>query len=104
MQIPVVIEPIGDGQFRTHSFPPFTAVADGRTSDEAIAKVRPELIKEVEAGKRLMMVDLDVPPVNPLMAMAGSLKDCPLFDDWQEAIREYRRELDTEEGIELETE
>ncbi len=46
MQIPIVIEPIGDGQIPTHSFPPFTAVAEGRTSEEAIAKVRGKVTKK----------------------------------------------------------
>ncbi len=58
MQIPIVIEPIGDGLIPAHSFPPFTAVAEGRTSEEAIAKVRTELTKEVESGKRYVMVEL----------------------------------------------
>jgi hypothetical protein len=35
----------------------------------------------------------------PWLAMAGWLKDDPLFDEWQPAIREYRRQCDIEEGI-----
>lgn len=100
MQIPVVIEPIGDGQFRAHSFPPFTAVAEGRTSEEAVSKVRAELGKEMESGKRYVMVEVGANEDNPWLAMAGSLKDNPLFDEWQAAIQEFRRQRDIEDGIE----
>ena len=100
MQIPIAIEPIGDGQFRAHSFPPFTAVAEGRTSDEAVSKVRTELSKEVESGKRYVMIEMGTKEENPWLAMAGSLKDNPLFDEWQSAIQEFRRQRDVEDGIE----
>jgi hypothetical protein len=33
--------------------------------------------------------------------MAGSLKDNPLFDEWQAAIREFRDQVNLEEGIEV---
>ena len=100
MQIPVAIEPIGDGQFRAQSFPPFPAVADGSTRDEAVSKVQAEVNKQVEQGKEVVMVEVPAKEPNPLMAMAGWLKDDPLYDAWQAEIREYRRQLDIAEGIE----
>jgi hypothetical protein len=100
MQIPVAIEPLGDGQFRAQSVPPFTAVAEGQTTEEAISKVRAELNKEVAAGKRLVLVDVAAKEENPWLAMAGWLKDDPLFDEWQAAIKENRRQRDIEDGIE----
>lgn len=101
MQIPVAIEPISGGQFRAQSLPPFTAVAEGRTSDEAIAKVRAELNKEVEAGKRVVLVDLSAKEENPWLAMAGWLKGDPLFDEWRAEVEAYRRQCDIEAGIDL---
>src|SRR5690348_6230114 len=79
MQIPVVVEPIGGKQFRAQSVPPFTAVAEAGTSDEAISKIRAELKKEVEGGKRIVMIEIGAKEENPLLAMAGWLKDDPLF-------------------------
>jgi hypothetical protein len=99
MQIPVAIEPTGSGGFRAQSVPPFTSVAEGQTSDEAISKVRAELNKEVAAGKRLVLVDVAANEDNPWLAMAGWLKDDPMFDEWQAAIRENRRQRDIEDGI-----
>ncbi len=34
---------------------------------------------------------------HPLMQFAGIFENDPMFDEWQEAIREYRRKLDLEE-------
>lgn len=38
-------------------------------------------------------VDLPL-QANPWLAGAGMFRDDPLFDDWQQAISEYRREVD----------
>lgn len=100
MQVPVVVEPVGTGQFRAQGLPPFTAVAVGNTSEEAISKVRAELNKEIQAGKRLVLVDVGAKEENPWLAMAGWLKDDPLFDEWQAEIKENRRKRDIEDGIE----
>jgi len=100
MQIPVVVEPIGANQFRAQSVPPFTAVAEAGTSDEAISKVRAELKKEIEGGKRIVMVEVGAKEENPWLAMAGWLKDDPMFDEWQAAIQEHRTERNIEDGIE----
>jgi hypothetical protein len=101
MQVPVVIETIGEGQFRAKSFPPFTAVAEGKTTEEAISKVRAELNKEVEAGKSVVMVEIGTQKENPWLAIAGSLQDNPLVDEWKAAMEEYRHQCDVEAGIDL---
>jgi hypothetical protein len=99
MQIPVVIEPIAAGQFRASGVAPFTSVAEGKTSDEALANLRGELEKEVRNGKQVVLLNVGDTEVNPWLAIAGSLKDSPLFDEWQAAIREYRHQCDIEAGI-----
>ena len=101
MQIPVAVEPTVSGQFRAHSFPPFTAVAEGKTSDEAVLKLRQELSKEIETGKRLVMLDVPADEENPWPAMSGWLKDDPLFDDWRAEVEAYRHQCDIEAGIDL---
>jgi hypothetical protein len=100
MQIPVAIEPTGAGQFRAQSLPPFTSVAEGQTSEEAISKVRAELNKEVEAGKRVVMVEISTQEDNPWLKMAGWLKDDPLFDEWRAEVEAYRHKCDVEAGVE----
>jgi len=101
MQIPVIIEPTSSGQFRAQGLPPFTAVAEGPTSDAALAKLRENLAKEFQGGKRLVMLEVPGVEVNPWIAMTGWLKDDPYFDEWQAAIEENRRQSDLEAGIDL---
>lgn len=100
MQIPIAIEPIGDGQFRAQSFPPFPAVANGSTRDEAVSKVQAEVNKQVEQGKEVVMVEVGAKADNPWLRMAGRLKDNPLFDEWRAEVEAYRRQCDIEAGIE----
>jgi hypothetical protein len=101
MQIPIVVEAIGSEHFRAQGLPPFTAFAEGATSDEAVSKVREQLHREIEAGKRVVMVEIPSKEENPWLALAGSLKDNPLYDEWRAAIEEFRRERDIEDGIDV---
>jgi hypothetical protein len=100
MHVPVSIEPTAHGGFRAQSLPPFTAVAEGKTSEEAISKVRAELSKEIEAGKRIVMVEVGTKEDNPWLKMAGWRKDDPQFDEWRAEVEAYRRQCDIEAGIE----
>lgn len=102
MQIPVAIEPIPLGGFRAESAPPFTVVAEGSTREEAVAKVRDELNKQLERGKEIVMVEVGSAAENPWLRMAGRLKDSPIFDEWRAEVEAYRRQCDIDAGIEYE--
>ena len=45
-----------------------------------------------ERGSELLSVAAE----HPLAPYAGMFKDNPLFDAWQQAIDDYRREMDAE--------
>jgi hypothetical protein len=100
MQVPISIEPTGLGGFRAQSVPPFTAVAEGSTREEAVSKVRAELNKQLEQGKEVVMVEVGTKEENPWLKMAGRLKDNPLFDEWRAEVEAYRRQCDSEAGVE----
>ncbi len=102
MQIPVAIEPIPLGGFRAASGSPFMVVAEGSTREEAVAKVRDELNRQLERGKDVVMIEVGAEAENPWLKMAGRLKDNPLVDEWRAAVEEYRRQRDIEDGIEYE--
>jgi len=104
MQIPALVEPAGPGRFKASSVRPFTSVAEGGTREEVIARIRVELAEEVEADKNIVMVEVQTKEENPWLRIAGSLKDCPMFDEWREAVEEYRRQCDIEAGIDYEAE
>jgi hypothetical protein len=55
-------------------------------------KMRP-LVQEIEELKKAVGEKKS----NPWLAMAGMFKDDPLFDEWQAAIAEYRREQEKED-------
>lgn len=100
MQIPVAVEPTAMGGFRAESVPPFSAVAEGSTREEAVSKIEVELNKQVEQGK-VAVVEVRGKANNPWSRIAGSLKDNPLLDEWKAAMEEFRRRCDLEAGIDL---
>lgn len=99
MQIAVAVEPIPLGGFRAASAAPFTVSAEGTTREEAVAKVRTELNKQLEQGN-VVLIEVGPALENPWLKMAGSLKDDPVVNEWRVAVEEYRRERDIEAGIE----
>jgi hypothetical protein len=100
MQIPVIVEPTQSGQYRAHAPQPLTSVGEGPTSEAALAKLREALEKELQKGKQIVLMDLPGEEANPWLAMAGSLKDNPLYDEWRAAMEENRDQSDREAGIE----
>src|SRR4051812_879334 len=99
MQIPITVESIGSDTFRAQGVPPLAVMAEGRTSDEAVAKLSEKIRADIADGIELVKVE-PREGQNPWVAMAGSLKDNPLLDEWRAAIEEYRRQCDQAAGIE----
>jgi len=68
------------------------------TLEERVSHVEQDLAKLKSKVDRLPAKDdpaVDLPKgVNPWLSGAGMFRDDPLFDDWQRAIAEYRREVD----------
>ena len=94
MTSPVTIE-WGGGTFRARDGA--GAATEGLSLGEAVARL------EAETGPPSPpRVIAPLPPLapgeHPFAAMAGSLKDHPLFDDYVRAIEEYRRGVDDAEG------
>jgi hypothetical protein len=90
MQITVLIEPTpGDG-FRARSAEPLAASAEGATRDEAIGRLRDELVSRLAHGAEILAIDLPATP-HPWLPFAGTLAGDPLLADWSAAIAEHRR-------------
>ena len=60
---------------------------------EAFAKLTPE-----QRTLLLQQLSAEMPDAER-SAAAGSLKDDPLYDEWVEAMADYRRRVDEDEGI-----
>ena len=92
--IPVLIEPIANNGFRATGGLPFEITVEGATRDEALGRLRAEIDKRMARGA--IVVPLEITPTedHPWIQGAGMFRDNPLFDKWQEAISEYRRQVD----------
>lgn len=94
MQIPILIEPLSDHCYRATSSAPLALTAEAATPDDALTQLRQLVLDRLVEGAKY--VALDVPVEDPWRRFAGSLRDNPLFDDWVEAMREYREKVDSE--------
>jgi predicted RNase H-like HicB family nuclease len=96
MIIPILIEPMGDQGFLATGGPPLDVSAQGVTREEALGRLREAIEQRMKAGA--VLVPLEVAAAeegpNPWVQAAGMFQDDPLFDQWQTAIAEYRREID----------
>ena len=86
MDIPVLIEPLDAGRFRARTGEPLNLTAEADTAEAALADVRRQWQARQAAGVRMDKLD----DGNPLAALSGCMKDSPRFDEWVEAIKEYR--------------
>lgn len=91
MQIPVVIEPIGDNLFRAQGPEPFGFAAEGSTSEEALRNLRNQIEQGAAAGKQVVMMEVPQGTIGPKADIIGIFKDNPLFDEWQKIIEQRRQ-------------
>lgn len=89
MKIPILIEAAGV-RFRASTGELFVARAEGDSPEEALELMKRQIEHRVQ-GARIEMFELPNGE-NPWLAGAGMLRDEPLFDDWQQAMADYRRE------------
>ncbi len=91
MRIPILIEPISDDRYRATGSEPFVGSVEAETPDAALAKMRQLIVDRLSRGA--CIAALDLPHVaNPWLEGAAIFRDDPLFDDWQQAIADYRRD------------
>lgn len=95
MQVPVLIEPIVGNGYRASGMFPLDFTVEGTTREEALQKLQQTIGDRLTNGAELITVQ--VPQAdNPWIRLEGIYKDDPLFDEWQAAIAEYRRQADQE--------
>ncbi len=92
MQIPVLIE-TGTYGYRATTGQPLALSADGATREEALGQLRKAMKTRLGAGAEIAPLEV-ASSEHPLAPYAGMYKDNPLFDAWQQAIADYRRQAD----------
>jgi len=95
MQIPVLIESVANNGYRVTTGQPLALVAEGATREEALQQLRRALQDRLSAGAEIAPLEFPVPE-HPLAPYGGMFKDNPLFDAWQDAIAQNRRQADGE--------
>jgi len=90
MEIPIIVEPVGDKGFRASTGGLLGLEIEAPTRDEAVQKLRELIDRRLEAGAEVL--GLEIPgPAHPLARFAGMLRDDPLVESWKDAMAEYRR-------------
>jgi len=65
--------------------------AQGTTREEALARPREAIDHRMVDGSVGIPIEIETTEENPWDKVVGMFRDEPLFDEWQEAIAEYRR-------------
>lgn len=79
------------------------SVVHGATAEEALSRVQ-TLIQELLGKTQFVKVEVDAPEAqaaNPWLARAGMFADDPTWDDFLQAMADYRRQLDDQQEAEL---
>ncbi len=98
MQLPVMIEPVANTGYRASSGVGSGLSAEGATPDEALERLRALVVSRVAAGARIVGLEVSGHD-NPWLGVAGMYEKDPLFDDWQRAIAERRRQIDADPDV-----
>jgi 3',5'-cyclic AMP phosphodiesterase CpdA len=93
MRIPVLVEHVPGNGFRAQGGEPLAITAEGTTRAEAIARLKSLIADRLAVGAELISLDLDTSE-HPLAPVPGWSEDDPLLDEWQEAIEDFRRQVE----------
>ena len=88
MTISVFVEPSAKG-FRASTGSPLDLSAEAKTADEAVATVRKQFAAWLQAGGKL--VRLELTDVDAILEAVERLRNNPMFEEVEEDIRRYRR-------------
>jgi hypothetical protein len=92
MKIPILIEAAAGDRYRASVGEPFGGSAEGDSPEAVLQMIRQQIERRVAQGARI--ATLDVPNGdNPWLAGYGMFRDDPLFKEWQQAMADYRREV-----------
>ena len=96
MQITVLLEPMNGKGFRATGAQPFGLSAEGATREEALGKLQQEVQDRLKNGAEVVSLEVSDND-NPWLKAAGMYKDDPVFDEWQQAIAEYRDQIEKDD-------
>jgi hypothetical protein len=97
MAIQVLIEPVANNGFRAATGEPHCLAAEGSSQAEALRKLGELLDQRLQNSSQRPSPNAEARTNdNPWVKFAGMFRGDPHFDKWQQAIEEYRREVDAD--------
>jgi hypothetical protein len=98
MQIPVLIEPITGQRYRARGGEPFALSAEGNTREEALTKLKEQLVARLRNGTAIVPLEVPTDP-HPLAEFAGMFKDDPYFEEVLEIMAANRRKMERDPKV-----
>jgi predicted RNase H-like HicB family nuclease len=96
MEITVLMEPGEGNRVRATSLSLPGFVSEGASREEALARLG-QMIRDQLAHAEITKIEVQLPcDSHPLMALAGTWKDRPDLAEFEQNIREYRRQIDAD--------
>jgi hypothetical protein len=93
MDIPVLVEQVGEQKFVARSGEPFGLTAEGTSHAEAVSRLTDLLRARLANGARLDWIRL--PDVHPLARDAGTVDpNDPMYQEYLRGVAEFRRQMD----------
>ncbi len=94
MTMYALVENKPDGKYTASLIGWSDITAQGETEEEALAELRHSLTRQLKRA-RIVPLEVDLSQSdNAWLQMVGIFKDDPFFEEFQESISTYRRELD----------
>lgn len=97
MQITVLVEQMNGKVFRASCGEPFRLSAEADTRAEVLAKLKADVDARLTSGAEVVPMEVGAPE-NPWLKMAGMYKDDPMFDEWKQAMAEYRDQVEKDDN------
>lgn len=95
MNLTIFVEP-GPAGFRATTGGPPPLTADGPTADAAVAAVQAQYAARLAAGGEVRTVSVTpapaVIPTDDIAAIAARMRANPLFEEYEAAVEQWRRE------------
>ncbi|MBI3464178.1 MAG: type II toxin-antitoxin system HicB family antitoxin [Planctomycetes bacterium] len=96
MEIPVLLEAMKDNGYRATALAPAPLVAEAATREEVLEQVR-NLVKQRYANAELVQLRVPLPgEPHPWKNVAGTWKDHPDAAEFEQNLRDYRRQVDSD--------
>jgi predicted RNase H-like HicB family nuclease len=91
MDIPVLIEPVAGNGYRASGGAPFAVVVEGATPEEALARLKDAVERQVKAGAKIVSLRISESD-HPWLPFAGMFQDHdPTIQRWLQIMQSQRK-------------